>query len=261
MGAYYRIGNGELVAAALLMIGAVILSRVERARLERDLLIGTIRCFAQLMVIGYVLKAIFQADRWYWVVLTLSVMIGVAGFEAVRREKKKAPGTYPIVIAAIGGSTLLVIAFTVLFVVRVKPWYNPQYVIPMMGMLISNAMNGASLLVNRMRGEFASNRDLIEAKLSLGATPAQAVERLVTDAIRAAMIPAINYLMVIGLVALPGMMTGQIIAGADPSESVRYQIAIMYMITASNALTIYVTARFAYRRYFTDAHQLRDDLL
>ncbi len=260
-GNYYQIGNIELAVSALLMVIALFLSRLKKAGLEKDLLTGTLRCFAQLMAIGYILKIIFDANRWYWVLLVLAVMITVAGFEAVRRDKKQTPGFQPVVIGAIGGSTLFVMALSLLFIVRVRPWYNPQYVIPMMGMLISNAMNGASLLMNRIRGEFTANRDLIEAKLSLGATGKQAVEGLVASAIRAAMIPAINYLMVIGLVALPGMMTGQIIAGASPIESVRYQIAIMYMITAANAITIYITAHFASRGYFTGDHQLRDELL
>ncbi len=261
MSKYYHIGDIELLMSALLMGVVFALDRVEKIGIGRDLLVGAIRCFVQLMVVGYVLQAIFNAHRWYWVITALVVMVLIAGVEAVRREKKKSPNTYYITIFAITLATSLVIAYGVKFIVKIKPWYNPQYIIPMMGMLMGNAMTGASLLFNRLRSEISANKDIIEAKLSLGATSKEAVRTFLRDSIKAAMIPTINYLMVIGLVSLPGMMTGQIIAGASPLDSVRYQVAIMYMISTSNAITIFVSAFLSYRQFFTDAHQLKEDML
>lgn len=258
---YIKIDNISLLTAIAFMAIAILISYIEKTKLEKDFFVGTLRCFVQLMIVGYILKAIFDADKWYWVALTLVVMICVAGFEAIRREKKKGRYTFPIVTAAIAAGSISVITVTIIFVVKVKSWYDPQYIIPMMGMLIGNAMNGASLLIDRLHSEIKSNRDKIETKLSLGATPKMAVGQHVWESIRAAMIPAINYLMVIGLVTLPGMMTGQIIAGADPSDSVRYQIVIMYMITASTSITVFISAILAYRRFFNKNLQLRDEMI
>ena len=258
---YIVIGNIELLTAVAFMAISILLSYIEKIKLEKDLLVGTLRCFAQLMIVGYVLRAIFQANQWYWVVLTIIVMICVAGFDAVRREKKKSPYTLFIVTGAIAAATVTVMTLAVLFVIKVDYWYNPQYIIPMMGMLIGNSMNGASLLINRLRSEIKNNKDKIEAKLALGANSRQAVQEHIKDSIQAALIPSINYLMVVGLVTLPGMMTGQIIAGADPADSVRYQIVIMYMISASTGITVFVSALLSYRQFFTKDFQLKEELL
>jgi putative ABC transport system permease protein len=258
---YYQIGNTELLASVMLIGAIIILNHVERTKLAKDLIIATVRCFAQLMLVGYILMAIFGADRWYWIILALIVMTLVAGVESVRREQKKSPLTFTIVTGIIFLSTILVMLFAVTFIIRIDTWYNPQYIIPMMGMLIGNAMNGASLLVNRLRSELAGNRETIEAKLALGADKKTAAKKYITEAIKAAMIPSINSLMIVGLVSLPGMMTGQIIAGASPLDAVKYQIAIMYMITTANTLTIFIIASLLYRQYFTANHQIREDLL
>jgi len=259
--AYIQIGNLELLTSAAFMLIVVLLSYIEKTRMEKDMLVGTLRCFAQLMMVGYILRVIFNANKWYWVALTIVIMICVAGFDAIRREGKKSRQTYPIVVGAIAVATISVMSVAILLVIKVESWYNPQYIIPMMGMLIGNSMNGASLLINRLRAEIKSHRDRIEAKLSLGATSKEAMAEHLQTSIRAAMIPAINYLMVVGLVTLPGMMTGQIIAGADPADSVRYQIVIMYMITASTAITVYISALLSYRQFFTKDFQIKEELL
>lgn len=259
--AYIRIDNIALFTALAFMAISVLLSYIEKAGLEKDLLVGTLRCFAQLMVVGYVLKAVFDANRWYWVVLAIIIMMGVGGYEAARRQDRKIPGAGWIVTGALGGATVFIMSMTVLFILKLKSWYNPQYIIPMMGMLIGNSMTGAALAINRLRAEIGQNKDMIEAKLSLGATAKEAAAPHLRSAIRSAMIPSINYLMVVGLVSLPGMMTGQIIAGADPADSVRYQVVIMYMISAAVAITVFATTLLTYRRFFTGDHQLRDDLL
>lgn len=258
---YYHIGNAELLITLGLMGIVLVLNYVEKVKLEKDIIVGTLRCFAQLMIVGYILQAIFGADKWYWVVLAVLVMTLVGGFESVRRQEKKGPYSFYIAIGTILVATVFVMGITILLVVKVKPWYNPQYIIPMMGMLIGNAMNGASLVFNRLHSELDANREMIEAKLSLGATAKTAVRGHLKESIKAGMIPTLNYLMVIGIVALPGMMTGQIIAGASPMDSVRYQIAIMYMISVSNALTVFASGILAYRQFFTRDHQLKSELL
>ncbi len=258
---YIIINNIELLTSVAFMAIVILLSYIEKMKLEKDLIVGTLRCFVQLMAVGYVLRSIFQANKWYWVALIIIVMITVAGIDAIRREKKKSPYTLPIVIGAIAAATISIMTLVVLFIVKVDYWYNPQYIIPMMGMLIGNSMNGASLLINRLKAEIKNNKDKIEARLSLGATSKEAVGEHLRDSIQAAMIPSINSLMVVGLVSLPGMMTGQIIAGADPADSVRYQVVIMYMISASTAITVFITALLSYRQFFSKDFQIKEELL
>jgi putative ABC transport system permease protein len=240
------------------MVIAAFFSYLEKTRLEKELLIATIRCFFQLMCVGYVLKAVFRSNQWYVVAIVLTVMILTAGFDAAQREKRKTPHAFPTAIIAITTGAVTVMALTVLLVIRVDYWYNPQYIIPIMGMLIGNSMNGASILFNRLQSEIKSNRNCIEAMLSLGATPKEAAGESLRAAIKASMIPVINNTMVVGIVSLPGMMTGQIIAGADPTDSVRYQIAIMYMIPAAVSITSYVAGLLAYRGFFSENMQLRE---
>ena len=258
---YIIINNIELLTSVAFMAIAILMSYIEKIKLEKDLMVGTLRCFVQLMAVGYILRSIFHANKWYWVVLIILVMISVAGFDSIRREKKKSPYTLPIVIGAIAAGTISIMTLVVLFVVKVDYWYNPQYIIPMMGMLIGNSMNGASLLINRLKSEIKNNKDKIEARLSLGATSKEAVAEHLRDSIQAAMIPSINSLMVVGLVSLPGMMTGQIIAGADPADSVRYQVVIMYMISASTAITVFISALLSYRQFFSKDFQIKEELL
>jgi putative ABC transport system permease protein len=245
---YIKIDEGSLAASLIFMVIAAFFSYLEKTRLEKELLIATIRCFFQLMCVGYVLK----------VAIVLTVMILTAGFDAAQREKRKTPHAFPTAIIAITTGAVTVMALTVLLVIRVDYWYNPQYIIPIMGMLIGNSMNGASILFNRLQSEIKSNRNCIEAMLSLGATPKEAAGESLRAAIKASMIPVINNTMVVGIVSLPGMMTGQIIAGADPTDSVRYQIAIMYMIPAAVSITSYVAGLLAYRGFFSENMQLRE---
>jgi putative ABC transport system permease protein len=143
----------------------------------------------------------------------------------------------------------------------VQPWYQPQYVIPIAGMIIGNSMNGASLAINRLVAEIRLRRTEIEAALSLGATARQAVNQAFKEAVKSAMIPTINAMMIVGIVQLPGMMTGQIIAGTRPEQAVRYQVVVVYMLTAAVTVTCICAAILTYRQYFTKSHQLKNELL
>ncbi|MCE1245931.1 MAG: iron export ABC transporter permease subunit FetB [Firmicutes bacterium] len=254
---YIKIDEISLACSLIFMVIAIVFSYIEKTKLEKELMIATVRCFFQLMAVGYVLRAVFKSDKWYFVVILVVTMITVAGFDAARREKKT-PGAFLIAVVSITAGSIIVMGIIASLILKVDCWYNPQYIVPIMGMLIGNSMNGASILFNRLYSEIKSNRDKIEARLSLGATPKQALGESVAAAIKAAMIPVINNTMVVGIVSLPGMMTGQIIAGADPADSVRYQIVIMYMLPAAVSITTWISARMAGNRFFTEAMQLRE---
>jgi putative ABC transport system permease protein len=142
-------------------------------------------------------------------------------------------------------------------VVGVEPWYEPQYLIPLMGMCLGNTLTGLSLCIDSLLESFSERRHEVELLLSLGANRWEAARGMVQAAVRRGMVPILNAMTVVGIVSLPGMMTGQILAGADPLEAVKYQMVVMFMLAASTAIGCIVITWLAYRRLFNDRHQLR----
>ena len=246
----------DIVLAGGLILLAVGLSRWQRLGLTRDIAIGAVRAVLQLVLVGYVLVYIFELNTWYLVLLALFIMLSMATREAVHRQTK--PNRTLLVI--VGGAMLVGSGLTLVYVgavVQMEPWYNPRYLIPLFGMIAGNAMNAAALAAERLASEIDARRSEIEAYLTLGASPAFATRNAVRKAIRASMIPMVNSLTVVGVVALPGMMTGQILAGASPLTAVRYQILVMFMLMAAVAITgTLVTVRYR-TTFFTAAEQLR----
>lgn len=245
------------LASALVLVAAGI-AAWQRVGLARGFLIGAVRAVVQLSVVGYVLVYLFAVRRWYLVLLALLVMLLAATKTATDRQK-----AHRGALALIGGTAMLIgagitLAYVDLAVVRVHPWYDPQYLIPLFGMIIGNAMNGAALAAERLTSEMTARRGEIEAYLALGATPDRAAREAVRRAIGAALIPGVNGLMVVGLVALPGMMTGQILAGSSPLLAIRYQIMVAFMLAGAVAITVAVVVLWYRQRFFTAAAQLRE---
>ena len=247
----------DLTLAAGLILIAVGLSHWQQVGLTRDLVVGAVRSVVQLVLVGYVILYIFEFERWYFVLGALGFMVAVATRTAVRRQDKPTRELYGIVgVAMLVGSGLTMV-YVGSVIVRTDPWYDPRYVIPLFGMIVGNAMNAAALAAERLAAEIDARRAEIEAYLALGATPSRATRDAVRRAIRASMIPMVNSLMVVGIVALPGMMTGQIIAGASPITAVRYQIVVMFMLMAAVTMTGTIVPMWYRRSFFTPAQQLR----
>ncbi len=247
----------DLTLAAGLIFIAFGLSRWQGVGLGRDVLIGAVRAVVQLVLVGYVLVYIFGLDRWYLVVSALLLMLAVATKTAVDRQDNPNRALLGIVGVAMLIGSGLTLVYVGAAVVRMEPWYNPRYLIPLFGMIVGNSMNAAALAAERLAGEVAARRAEIEAYLALGAHPVRATRDAVRRAIRASMIPMLNSLMVVGIVALPGMMTGQIIAGASPITAVRYQIVVMFMLMGAVAVTGTAVTLWYRKTFFTAAEQLR----
>ncbi len=203
---------------------ALFLSVWLKLGLERDMVIATIRSTIQLIAIGYILKVVFKLDNPLFIVLMVAVMIAVATQNATRRGQELG-GVWWKILMAIGITEVVTQGLLLGF--RITPW-EPKFVIPISGMIVGNAMVASGLLLNRLKSETHSHRQEIRAVLALGGTPKQAVMPFLKQAIRASMIPTIDSAKTTGLVQLPGMMTGQIIAGADPVQAVRYQLLILF---------------------------------
>ncbi|NMB10756.1 MAG: iron export ABC transporter permease subunit FetB [Firmicutes bacterium] len=253
---YIYITNLDLLIALLFVAITALVSWWQGLGLERDIAIGTVRTFVQLLAVGFVLQQLFGAARWYWVILALAIMTTVAAYNAMKRQAGAKQGLFVVMASAIATAAAITLVLVIGVVLRVRPWYQPQYVIPIAGMIIGNSMNGAALVVNRLHSELTLRRSAVEAALALGAPAREAASLALRESLRAAMMPTINSMMTVGLVQLPGMMTGQIISGVSPLDAVRYQIVVMLMIAAATAVTAIAAAFGALRVFFTPAEQL-----
>jgi putative ABC transport system permease protein len=240
--------------AFILIAGAGSLSL--KLGLERDLAIGTVRTFAQLGILGYVLKFIFDLDNAWLILLLFSFMVFWAAHAIRGRVKEDKVSIFvPTFISMVSSYTLVSILVTSV-IVQVEPWYTPQYFIPLGGMIIGNSMNAITISLDRLFSDIRKQRNEVELALCLGATYQEATARILRDTIRAGMIPSINSMMTVGLVSIPGMMTGQILAGSDPILAIKYQIIVMLMLVASTAIGSIIVVSVMRRRCFTKAHQL-----
>jgi putative ABC transport system permease protein len=256
---YVEIPLWRLAIAALLVGVAVLLSRAARLELEKELGLGAIRAAVQLVAIGYALRLLFAAEHPASVFGVLLVMWLVAGWTSARRLKH-GPGArvlFPYAFAAIGLGAFVALVPVFVLVIPPRPWFEARYVIPIGGMMLSSAMNVVAQVFERLFASAHAEAATLEQYLALGATPEQALAPHRKAALRAALIPTINGLVTVGLVSLPGMMTGQILSGTAPEQAVRYQVVIMYQLVAVAAVAGVAASSFARRLVFTADAQLR----
>ncbi len=246
----------ELCIAALFVVAAGGISVWNRLRLEKKLLIGSVRCVLQLVIMGYVLKLIFDVES-PWIVLGMFTVMVAFAIRIVRGnvKERQVPFVIPAFLTML--CVYIVVAATVTgVIVGAEPWWLPRYFIPLAGMVAGNSMTALSLSLDRLFSDLRTKREEIEMRLCLGATAEEASREVARDALKAGMIPSINSLTGVGLVFLPGMMTGQILAGSDPMLAIRYQIVVMFMLVASAALTVVLVLRIVRRRCFGSGQQL-----
>ncbi|MCY9660572.1 iron export ABC transporter permease subunit FetB [Paenibacillus chondroitinus] len=231
----------------------IFVSMWQKLGLEREITIGTIRSSIQLLLVGYVLHFIFHTDAPILIVLIVGVMITVASWNASQRGKGLSGIRWRIALSITVTEGLIMVLLLSLRII--EP--TPQYIIPISGMTIGNAMVVSSLFLNQMKRDVQSSKGEIEALLSLGANVRQSIQDCMKRAVKASMIPTIDGMKTVGLVQLPGMMTGMIVAGADPVEAVRYQILIMFAFTSSAGITSILLSLLSYKLWFTKKASLR----
>ncbi len=247
-------GQLGVAAALLLLAGAV--SLLLSIGLEKRLALAATRTVVQLLLVGYVLKWVFDLSTGPVIGLVVGVMIAVASRTAVSRPSRTFRGAGIRAFGTLAISALTVTWIVTAAVIRVDPWYEPRYMIPLLGMILGNSMTGISLCLDHLLETLAERKAEVEMELALGATRWEAARRPLADAVRRGMIPIINTMMVVGIVSLPGMMTGQILAGADPMRAVKYQIVVMFMICAAVAIGCILLALLVYACLFNEKHQL-----
>jgi putative ABC transport system permease protein len=248
------------IAAALVLVAGVV-SVILRLRLERRLALAAVRTVVQLLMIGYVLKWVFDIDNVPAILAVALLMILAAGHAAVHRSSRTFSGVLLRAVGTLAVTGLITTVVVTGVIIGARPWYEPQYLIPLLGMVLGNGLTGISLSLDTLLDRLVEQRDEVEMHLALGATRWEAAGDALAEAVRRGMIPIINAMMVVGIVALPGMMTGQILAGADPLEAVKYQIVVMFMIAGGTSMGCIIIVLLAYRRLFTSHHQLDSDAI
>ena len=253
----------DLALAALLVLAVAALSWRMQLGLGGRLLIAAARTVVQLLLIGLVLKALFTHVDLLWVSGMALVMLLAAGREVMARQQRRFTGWWGFGMGtgAMFVSSFAIAILTLTTLIGTQPWYQPQYAIPLLGMLLGNTMSGIALAMDRLTQTAWQQRAIIEQRLMLGATRVQAIAEIRREAMRSGMMPIINGMAAAGLVSLPGMMTGQILAGSPPMEAVKYQILIMFLISAGTGFGVTTALWLASQRLFDERHRLRLDLL
>jgi putative ABC transport system permease protein len=243
------------VAASLVLVGlAMAVSVWRHSDLERDIAIAVVRSFIQLSAIGYVIQAIFDEDSIALVIALLTVMVVFGAFTARRRAKRVPNAIWPLLAAlgAAGATTLVLVVALGVF----EP--TPRYLVPVGGMVIGNAMTSAAVALNRLGDEMTDRAREIEATLALGATATVAAAPSLRRSLRSGTISVIDQTKTTGLIFFPGTMVGMLLAGADPTDAVRLQMILLWVLLGAVALSALIATTLAYRNFFTAAHQLRE---
>ena len=242
------------VAASVVLVGfafAVVVR--ERLGLGREVLIAAARAAVQLLAVGALLLLLFRHTGLPGALAWVAGMVVLAGRVAGRRAKGLAGATWVATVGIAAGVTATV---GLLLVARVIGT-SGRVVVPVGGMVVTGAMQGASLTLQRMRDEAASGRRTVEARLALGLSSSVAFAPHLRIALRGGLLPAIDNTKVVGLISLPGATVGLILAGVAPLTAIRYQVVVMYMLLGAAAVAAVVSGRLALRMLFDDAHRLR----
>ena len=251
----------DLALASTLVVVLAALSWSLKLGVHGQLLIAAIRTVVQLGLIGLVLKLLFEDLHPAWLIPIAMIMLLAAGREVIARQEKRLTGGFIVGTGAMFVSSFAITVLALLVIVQPAPWYQPQYAIPLLGMMLGNTMTGIAVGMERLTKTVFDEKDAIEQRLMLGELPVDALRKPMRDAARAGMIPIINAMAAAGIVSLPGMMTGQILAGSPPMEAVKYQILIMFMVSAGTGYGTLIALKLTARRLFDERARLRLDRL
>ena len=250
------------IAASLIILDAA-LSIWLRIRLHRQIAIAAARMVVQLVAIGYVLRFIFALNNPAATLLLVLVMVLVAAREVAARPERRFKGhsNFAIGFVSVGFATFVTAILALTTAIRPQPWFDPHYAIPLAGIILGNVLNSASLSLDSFLGSVRRERQAIESRLSLGESYREAIAPLVREANRRGLLPIINQMSAAGIVTLPGIMTGQILAGLDPLEAVKYQILLMFLLSGGSGLSALATSYLAAWRLTDERQRLRLDRL
>lgn len=260
---YIPLSYFDLLLASVFLVLNAGLSVILQLGIMKSLVIAAARMTVQLLLVGIALKWIFAISSLPLTLVVALAMALLAAHEIRARQKRRLKGVWGYGLGAanilFAGGIVMAVALSTQ--IQPDPWYAPRFLLPMFGMILGNAMTGISLGLDRLAESVSRDRVAVEAQLLLGRTRWEAMRPLARQAIRSGFMPIINSMAATGIVSLPGMMTGQILAGADPHEAVKYQILIMFLIGGATGLGVLGTVMGAVWRLTDDRHRLRLDRL
>jgi putative ABC transport system permease protein len=253
----------DLAMAAALVLFDAGLSLALRLRLHRQVLIAAARMVVQLVIVGYLLRLIFALRNPVATLAIILVMAGVAAREIAARPERKFRGLSGLGVSAgaVAVATVATAGLALATAIRPQPWYDPRYAVALVGIILGSVLNAGSLSLDSLLGGVGRERAAIEAQLALGSTFRAATAPLLREAVRRGLLPVINQMSAAGVITLPGIMTGQILAGLDPLEAVKYQILLMFLLAGASGLSALAIAYAAVRRLTDDRQRLRLDRL
>lgn len=257
---YIPISNFQLALSVSLVLITGIISALLQLGLLKSLVWGTVRAFIQLSLIGYILTYVFKWNTLLVIIPLILLMCWVASREATKRIKNAPADPGAVTFLSLLASTFIVGLIVVVVIISPEPWYSARIMIPIFGMLLGNSMNAIALSLDRMYSDVAAHAEEVEQMLCFGATPWEAVAVHIKNALAAGMTPTINSLMVVGIVSLPGMMTGQILAGMDPQSAVRYQFVVQIMVAASVAIGCLLMIGLCYKKMFNEDRAMAESM-
>ncbi len=247
----------DLAAAATLILVNGALSTWLGLGLGKKLIVASLRTVVQLLILGVVLEFVFGLEDAWPVLAFGAAMIGLAARESVRRTSRGWAGAKWASLASLalaaGATTVLATAL----IIGIEPWWEAQYLLPLLGMILGNGLTGISLGLDRCLQQLDEGAPRIEFALAFGATRWEAARPVAAEAVRTGMIPILNSMSVVGLVTIPGMMTGQILGGVPPGMAARYQILILFLIASATAMGTAGSVLLSIRALFDDQHRLR----
>lgn len=248
----------QLSLAYIFVLIMLIIFKSRGIKREKQILIASTRMTIQLTIMGYILMFVFGNPSWWLTSLMIVIMISFAIYNSIKRVKIKMSKELKVIIAfSMAFGALLTATFFIIVVLNVRPWFNPQYFIPISGMIVGNSMTGIALGANKLCSDFEEKRVEIENSLMLGASPVTATRGIVNNAFDTAILPTMNNMLTMGIVSLPGMMTGQILSGTFPLTAIKYQIGILLAILGSTAVATVLFVTLGYRTFFTKDNRLK----
>lgn len=252
----------DLAVAALLIVLNAGLSLWLQLGIARSLLIAGARMVVQLLLVGLVLHSVFALQSPWLVAGVLVAMLGAATWETLGRQDRRFTGPWSWGLGA-GTMTVATLPVTALAMVVLQPtpWFEPQFSIPMFGIVLGNTMSGVSVTLNAFTTAIAREQRAIEARLALGASRHRALAGVRRQALRSGIIPIINQMSAAGIITLPGMMTGQILAGMPPLEAAKYQVFVLALLAGAAGAGAIGTVLGATWRATDARHRLRPDRL
>uniref|UniRef100_A0A0D9WC44 Uncharacterized protein n=1 Tax=Leersia perrieri TaxID=77586 RepID=A0A0D9WC44_9ORYZ len=251
----FMVGMLKPLAATAVVAMAVALSFTQRLGLEGEMLYAIARSFLQLSIIGFVLQFIFTQKNPLWILLAYLFMVTVAGYTAGHRAGRHVPrGSHIACVSILAGTA---VTMALLVALAVFP-FTPRYIIPVAGMMVGNAMTVTGVTMKKLREDVKMQRNVVETALALGATPRQATAQQVRRSLVIALSPVIDNAKTVGLIALPGAMTGLIMGGASPLEAIQLQIVVMNMLMGASTVSSILSTYLCWPAFFTKAFQLND---